>query len=199
MLFTTLLLLNIIFAQNQLRIQFTGILNKYSISWQSKNVEPAVIKFGYNPNNLNENSIGNTTKFTACVLYSSVTKEVEINVRANSPIFFQVKVNSETWSKTYSFQSAPNNVEEFNFIAYGDTDSTPNSAKVMEKVLTNEKSSAFVLHAGDLAYDSPMTQEVWDEWGNLYEPLTSSKPFVSVVGNHELHCLWKFENFNNRF
>eukprot|EP01080_Neovahlkampfia_damariscottae_P003555 gene3555-6290_t len=198
-LFLTFFLFYVINSQHQVRIQFTGKSNKYSISWQSKNQEDAAVRFGYNPNNLNENSIGKTTKFIACVLYSSITKEAEITVRENVPVFFQVKVDSQTWSKTYSFQSAPQNIEEFNFIAYGDTDSTQYSELVMQKIIKDEKSSAFVLHAGDFAYDSPMGQEEWDKWGKMYEPLTSSKPLVAVVGNHEFHCLWRFENFKNRF
>jgi acid phosphatase type 7 len=189
----------ITFAQNtQLRIQFTGVLNEYSISWQSENDLTPMLKFGYEPNHFNQTVTGNATKFSACVLYKSITKEVFIKVKENSQIYFQIQLNSGTWSKMFQFKSTPEKQESFEFIAYGDTDTTQNTKIVMEKVLT-EKNSSFVLHAGDFAYDSISTQEIWDDWGNLFEPLTSSKPFVAVVGNHEFHCFWRFENFNNRF
>jgi hypothetical protein len=40
---------------------------------------------------------------------------------------------------------------------------------------------------------------LWDTWGQFYEPLTSTVPYVTVVGNHEWNCLFAFENYGPRF
>lgn len=138
----------------QVRIQFSGIPNQFAILWQSKDTNQsniATVRFGYEENSLTEISHGETRSFRACLYYSSVTKEVLIRVRPNIDVFFQVSISPNSWSKLYKFRSSPETPRPFTFIAYADTDVTPDTKKVMDKIL-QEKSAEFVVIAGDLAY-----------------------------------------------
>jgi len=143
---------------------------------------------------------GTTTSFTACLIYSSVTKEVLIKVEPEKKVYFQVSNNSTVtlWSRVFSFSTPVQRNHNFQFIAYGDTDLTEDTNKTISALL-KENNYDFIFHLGDYAYDWPWSQNRWNTWGKWFEPITSSKPYLTVVGNHEFNCLFYYENYMNRF
>jgi hypothetical protein len=187
-------------CQEQVRIQLTGKPFEYSISWQSLQKEGVSnVRFGYSAAVLDQVIQGTTNSFSACYVYSSVTRETVIKVEPQKSIFYQVSNDGRTWSKTFEFKTPPSwNNHDFSFIAYGDTDITPETRGIVSAV-QREQNYELILHAGDYAYDWPWSQSRWDDWGKLFEPLTSTRPYISVVGNHEWNCLFQFENYKNRF
>jgi len=50
--------------------------------------------------------------------------------------------------------------------------------------------------SGDLSYANGL-QYIWDQWGNMIQPLASHVPFMMAPGNHELFSL--FIAYNYRF
>lgn len=100
------------FSEFQVRVQFTGITNQYSILFQtniSRTDLKSAVKYGYDKNQLSTIRTGTTKPFTACLYYRSVTKEVIIDVLPEKDVYFQVSINetNSQWSKTFKFKSVP--------------------------------------------------------------------------------------------
>lgn len=196
-----LLILVAMCVAQQVAIQFTGQLNQYTILWQAANSSASTIstvKFGYSENSMTETASGTATPFTACLVYRSMTREVLITVQPDRDVHFSVASEPNgPWSKTFQFKSAPSGTHDFSFVTYGDTGRGATSKKILDLVV--RENPRFIVHSGDYAYDQAWSQPTWDDWGNFYEPLTSRFPYVTVVGNHEWNCLFRFENYGGRF
>eukprot|EP00486_Rosalina_sp_Unknown_P003519 CAMPEP_0201571880 /NCGR_PEP_ID=MMETSP0190_2-20130828/14856_1 /ASSEMBLY_ACC=CAM_ASM_000263 /TAXON_ID=37353 /ORGANISM="Rosalina sp." /LENGTH=478 /DNA_ID=CAMNT_0047997017 /DNA_START=74 /DNA_END=1510 /DNA_ORIENTATION=+ len=107
------------------------------------------------------------------------------------------------------------------FLAYGDlgiknSENTIDLIKSLTKVNGNAASTTdidFILHFGDVAYaddrdivfppSNPEYAQIYDDWGNIMEPIFSKIPYMTAPGNHEQtchswsdwHCHTDLENF----
>jgi hypothetical protein len=43
----------------------------------------------------------------------------------------------------------------------------------------------FLVHGGDISYANGI-QDIWDQWGQLVQPLAAQVPWMVSVGNHEM-------------
>lgn len=144
------------FSQFQVRVQFTGVPNQYSILFQtndSRTDHKSAVRFGYEQSALSTLRTGTTTPYTACLAYRSVTKEVVIEVLPEREIYFQVSnnVTNTPWSKVYKFKSVPTEKKDFSFVTYGDTGKRDVSKLLINQILKLDPK--FIIHSGDYAYD----------------------------------------------
>lgn len=122
---------------------------------------------------------------------------------------------SDVWSDQHTFaMPGDSNTYPMTFGLIGDVGQTYNSSTTYEHLL--EHDPHMVIWLGDLSYSDTRYsngtveadrynltgaslpeglnvatgygtyQPRWDMWGRLIEPLTSSRPFVYIVGNHEI-------------
>ena len=68
----------------------------------------------------------------------------------------------------------------------GDLGTTANSTSTLASILASHANAPFAsaLLVGDLSY-ADGSQPVWDEWGRLVDPLASTLPMWTAVGNHD--------------
>ncbi len=86
--------------------------------------------------------------------------------------------------QVYRFRSYEKAPEAFQFFVYGDTQTCPlRNRLVASEMAADPASPAFILHAGDLV-KSPVSPH-WRDFFWANEPLLSSIPLVSALGNHE--------------
>lgn len=85
-------------------------------------------------------------------------------------------------------------------IIYGDLGVSSQSGKVIEAMedYLDENSVKGLIQLGDFAYDL-FTNEglIGDRFGEMMEPITSSYPFMTIPGNHELKS--NFSHYINRY
>lgn len=88
-----------------------------------------------------------------------------------------------------SFTTAPEanaTSSGFSFGVIGDLGQTSDSNNTVHHLLGS--GAGMVLHAGDLSY-ADCLQPRWDSYGRLVNPLSSTKPWMTVAGNHEEEVL----------
>jgi len=93
----------------------------------------------------------------------------------------------------------------FTFLTFGDMDTTYPAQETMAHIRElisqgskQPKQSDFIhliIHQGDIPY--AWSEEKWDQWGKLIEPIASSLPYMTVPGNHESN--YDFTSYRNRF
>lgn len=96
----------------------------------------------------------------------------------------------------------------------GDLGGTYNSSSTLQHLMANKP--PVVVLTGDFSYADDYAEDGshgprftpttypprWDAWGRLMQPLTSSVPFMGLVGNHEIETDAKhrdFQAYTNRF
>ncbi|EGG17548.1 hypothetical protein DFA_08544 [Cavenderia fasciculata] len=117
----------------------------------------------------------------------------------NTQYIYQVGDASSNgkWSNTFNFTThgAPGTkVTPFSFIAYGDMGAGGADLITIGYVMEYIDQISFVLHVGDIAYaDLHSTdnflfgnQTVWNEFMGQIEPITSSVPYMTTPGNHDV-------------
>jgi hypothetical protein len=118
------------------------------------------------------------------------------------------------------FRTAPRERTRFRFTAFGDqgTDtgggvppvSQPPNQATANTELAASFEPAFHLIVGDLAYANG-DQSIWDQWFSMIEPMASSRPWMPLIGNHEIESQldvtgtgeswgdWGYDPFRTRF
>jgi len=90
------------------------------------------------------------------------------------------------------------NIKTFKFLSYGDMDvheSGQDTLRLVSEIIKKDPEVRFVIHQGDIPY--AWSENKWDQWGNMAEPLTSALPYMTTVGNHEENH--NFTSYKNRF
>jgi UDP-2,3-diacylglucosamine pyrophosphatase LpxH len=92
----------------------------------------------------------------------------------------------QIFSKHLFFYTLPKRGDEkkITFAVLGDIGQTIHSVSTINNLL-KEPSISMLLHAGDLSY-ADCNQELWDSYGKMIEPLSSSIPWMVCPGNHEI-------------
>lgn len=111
-------------------------------------------------------------------------------LKENTKYYYRVG-NEETneWSKYGTFTVGGSTVKEYKFVVITDTqgDHLPDgyfAADTIKSALTMAKSSAFMIHCGDVVDDSAKEMQ-WEAMLNTGSELYSNNIVVPVVGNHD--------------
>ncbi|EGG23112.1 Purple acid phosphatase [Cavenderia fasciculata] len=102
-----------------------------------------------------------------------------------------------SWSNTwYSFKTNPLPTLAPTIVAaFADSGTWGNIPEVFEHIASDPDITA-VIHAGDLSYG--VTEEIWDRFGNLIEPISSQFPYMTIPGNWDVKE-GALEPFKNRY
>jgi 3',5'-cyclic AMP phosphodiesterase CpdA len=104
------------------------------------------------------------------------------HLQPHTTYYYRVGNQTDGWSKTFQFQTADANPNEFRFTAYGDHGISEDAAKNVQNVLFEKP--AFHLLLGDISYANG-NQPIWDQYLTQIEPMTSVVPYMLAYGNHE--------------
>ena len=107
-----------------------------------------------------------------------------------------VKDHATNWSKTYTFSTAPDELNSFSFIAVGDTQgsnwsgSTRGSKGFMyaqtalDQAFGQVSDPAFILHTGDVV-ETGYTAEQWNLYFKALGERGATVPHFTALGNHD--------------
>ncbi len=127
-----------------------------------------------------------------------------INLSANTTYEYKIGKKGSTdetndWSKVYTFTTAPEEIEEFTFIALGDTqglswDGTNTSTKgfmyakaAYDEAFEEVSNPAFMLHAGDIV-ERGWRQDYWNYYFKSVADYSPSTAMFAAIGNHDTQC-----------
>lgn len=160
MFFLSFVLLTLIYTQEQVVLQLTGVQNQYTVLWQTKFNITSKFIYGYEQNNLNFSVEPKKWFRKACRYYNSTSNEVVFTVLPNRFVYYQVIslfaskiLFNPQGTEVFKFKSAPDKQENFEFLFYSDTAFT-SYTKFTSNLMSKESNSAFTLHGGDFAYDT---------------------------------------------
>lgn len=215
-MFFLLLHFTLVFSQvpQQIHIAFTGNPSSVSIIWTSPLQKPYQVLYGLNKDKLNKKVEGKYHYYSSTPGYSSVIHEGKLiffilallkDLPTRHKIYYKIG-RDETWTKTFHFETAPQEKYMFKFITYGDMDIArkfkifliflddgQNTVDFVKKL----KGHQFIIHLGDMPYAWSGQENKWDIWGKLVEPITNYYPYMICPGNHEENA--NFTSFKNRF
>ena len=117
------------------------------------------------------------------------------------------------WTKTYRFKTAKKNIDEFTFVAVGDTQGiTWNGLTTGDKgymfamaayqeAFEEVKNPAFILHTGDVV-ESGSNKNMWNMYFKALDGFGTSTPMFATIGNHDtwgtpLYFDYHFNHPNN--
>jgi hypothetical protein len=84
---------------------------------------------------------------------------------------------------TFKTLPKPGDNTPIRFGVIGDIGQTIHSISTVNNLLS--ENIDIILHSGDLSY-ADCDQELWDSYGEMIEPLASTKPWMVCPGNHEI-------------
>ena len=131
-------------------------------------------------------------------------------LKADTEYEYKIGIKDSTdetndWTKTYTFTTASNNINEFSFIAVGDTqgqswDGDSTSTKgykyamvAIEEAMQEVPGAAFILNAGDVT-DSGNALNHWNWYFKSLGKYGPSIPHFATQGNHDA---WGGESVDN--
>ena len=156
------------------------------ISWASFSARAdAGVRWGLSPSSLTGFAVAASRTYveptdptyTSPVLYNATITDLAPNTR----VFYRVGNSAVLNVSTSVAVGAP-----IHIALLGDLGTTGNSSDTVAAIMAAHGAVPFqaALLVGDLSY-ADGTQSVWDEWGRLVEPLASTIPMLTAVGNHE--------------
>lgn len=93
------------------------------------------------------------------------------------------------WTSSFTFKTADKKIDEFTFVAVGDTQGNENwyyhkfGMAALEQAFTEVENPAFILHTGDVVEDG--LQMSWNLFFKSLNNLGASTPLFATVGNHD--------------
>ncbi|KAL4856311.1 Purple acid phosphatase 18 [Chlorella vulgaris] len=113
----------------------------------------------------------------------------------NTTIFYRVGDPDRSWSKEFSFRTAPlvgAASLPYRLGLIGDLGQSDHSLSTLDHVEVTQPAS--IILTGDLSYADGY-QPRWDAWGRMVAPFTSRQPWHYCVGNHEIELTDGREDF----
>lgn len=171
------------------------------ITWSTFNDTSSVVLYGKTPQNLTLSQNGTSTKFTDDGYqhrFQFIHKVELIQLDNNTRYYYQVG-SIDGWSTKFSFKTMPEGEDWSPSLAvYGDLGSV--NAQSLTRLEQDASRGMYdaILHVGDFAYDLQSDNaKVGDTFMQQIEPLASSLPYMTCVGNHENY--YNFSNYRARF
>ncbi|KAL8000766.1 hypothetical protein Plhal703r1_c21g0093251 [Plasmopara halstedii] len=185
-------------------IALTKNIDEMSVMFNSASRETPVVKYGFDPAQLNMREEGSSKTYTAahlCHRPANLTCQqwfrdpgymhtVILNgLKLSSRYYYKFGSDKDGWSSIYSFMSRPDEaVKSAKFIAYADmgVDSAPAATSTAVRSFQDvmDGYDSFLLHFGDISYARGHAH-IWDEFFHVIEPYATRVPYMVSIGNHE--------------
>ena len=117
-----------------------------------------------------------------CHRYETTLRDLTSGTRYEYQVGFP---ESNTWSETGYFKTAPAEDEAFTFIVFGDTQSIEPAKPVIDKALAEFPDAAFQMIAGDVV-STGQYRDDWDRFFHTAQYATMRWPLMPALGNHDV-------------
>ncbi|KAI3894436.1 hypothetical protein MKX03_003841 [Papaver bracteatum] len=167
-------------SPQQVHISLVG-QDKMRITWITKDHDtPATVNYGTTEGNYDLSATGTVSKYKYMLYNSGEIHDVVIGPLKPDTVYYY-RCGSDT-DREFSFKT-PLSQFPIKFAVAGDLGQTGWT----NSTLTHMAASDYdvVLLPGDLSY-ADILQPMWDKFGQLVEPLASSRPWMVTQGNHEV-------------
>ncbi|KAL3628303.1 putative purple acid phosphatase 20 [Castilleja foliolosa] len=168
------------------------------VSWITSDPTPAVIYYGTSPGANGVTANGTTDNYRYLAYRSGEIHNVVIGP-LNPNTLYYYRCGSPS-SPELSFKTPPSQFP-INFAVLGDPGQTEWTKSTLDHIAKSDY-DVLVL-PGDLSY-ADLYQPSWDTFGQLVQPLASSRPWMVTHGNHEVENIpiihpKKFTAYNTRW
>lgn len=171
-------------------IAYGDDVSKMIITWSTINDSASIVQYGESVKNLTLAQKGNSTKFTEAggkSTRSQFIHRVDLENLKPNTIYFYIVGSPLGWSSTFHFRTMPAGEDWSPSLAiFGDMGSI--NAQSIPRLVSDASLGMYdaILHVGDFAYDLISDDgRVGDRFMEQIEPLASSLPYMTCVGNHE--------------
>ncbi len=154
--------------------------NRATIIWAGPKSDQQVSVWYSSDFSFSRNALANQQEISAgLVLYKTIIENLDPNTR----YFFRIEPTGFNSGQTYcSFQTQPQEIQDFEFLAVGDTAWNGPNQKAVIEAMAQEQNASFIIHLGDIAYQA-LPQEYLEHL-NAFEPLNNI-PVWPTLGNHD--------------
>ncbi|KAI3894435.1 hypothetical protein MKX03_003840 [Papaver bracteatum] len=167
-------------SPQQVHISLVG-QDKMRITWITEDHDtPATVNYGTTEGNYDLSATGTVSKYKYMVYNSGEIHDVVIGPLKPDTVYYY-RCGSDA-DREFSFKTPPFQYP-IKFVVVGDLGQTGWT----NSTLTHMAASDYdvMLLPGDLSY-ADFFQPFWDTFGQLVEPLSSSRPWMVTQGNHEI-------------
>jgi len=150
---------------------------------------PPLVRYGLTQSKLNHQAVGGEPETYGTSYYYTVLLP---HLQAHTQYYYQVDGDDTVRQFTTAMKTGDDS--PFSVMVVGDMGlvHSKNTINQMKKAIP---STDFVLHIGDLSYaddfflrPNDTYEGSWDMWLDEMEPITSTLPYMSLPGNHEVTC-----------
>ncbi|GER29077.1 purple acid phosphatase [Striga asiatica] len=170
------------------------------ISWITSDETPSVVYYGPSPgsNSLSSTSTGTSDNYKYWTYHSGNINNVVIGPLDSDTVYYY-HCGSPS-SPQLSFKTPPSQFP-IKFAILGDPGQTEDTSSTLDHIF--ESNYDVLLSPGDLSY-ADNKQDRWDTFGQIVQPLASSRPWMVTQGNHEIETIpviheKKFTAYNSRW
>lgn len=177
-----------------------------TVSWVTPDNCYSHIAYGINNNLLDKYTFGKSVTYNFTYILnnpsfytSGFIHHVLIDELLPSTLYFYKcgDFMNDIKSTTLNFTTLPDvgDKSPITFGVIGDLGQTSHSLSTITHIM-NDKSIQMILHAGDLSY-ADCSQNLWDTYGEMIEPLSKRVPWMVCAGNHEIE--FNGTDYNNLY
>lgn len=191
-------------SPQQIHLALTGMPNEMLVNWVTmKDTSTSIVEYGITQS-FGMKVSGEQNHYWL-PLYDSPALHAAtmIGLLPSTRYYYRCGDMNSGWSDVFSFVtedlSPPSSENSVRVAIMADNGATANSKMVLDAISKADQSLHFnfLIISGDLSYANGLWQYLWDDWGNMIQPLASHFPFMVAPGNHEILSL--FVAYNSRF
>ncbi|KAI3920246.1 hypothetical protein MKX01_017903 [Papaver californicum] len=167
-------------SPQQVHISLVG-QDKMKITWITEDHgTPAIVNYGTSKGNYDLSATGTVSKYKYILYKSGEIHDVVIGPLKSDTVYYY-RCGSDV-DREFSFKTPPSQFP-IKFTVAGDLGQTGWTDSTLSHMAASNYD--VMLLPGDLSY-ADFNQPLWDSFGQLVEPLASSRPWMVTQGNHEI-------------
>jgi predicted phosphodiesterase len=177
-------------SPEQVRLSLDSTSTEMVVSWITADHSDGDVEWGFANDNLSFTELGTNHTYSADGWDGVIHSATMNSLLPATEYYYRVGDSIGGWSSISTFSTAPENDTRVRIGIVADMDVTNAAEDVVSSMAGHDLD--LVLFPGDISYAYDGTRfwdevngDEWDEWGRLYEPLSSTVPTMFAVGNHE--------------
>ena len=174
----------------QLQLALSANSSEMLVTWITADHSEGGVQWGLSSTELLQSSSGTDHTYDADGWSGVIHDAAMTGLAPGTEYHYRVGDDVKGWSPVTSFTTAPDGDGSVRIGVVGDMDETDAARDVVAAMSTADLD--LVLFAGDLSYAYDATRfwdevdgDEWDQWGRIYESVSSGTPTMFAVGNHE--------------